>query len=154
VTLARAAAVVVAVCALSACGDRDTRPATTAAAPTHLTAPEYRRQATAICRRANAQLRGLAQPRSPSELREYVGRAQPVLARAVSDLDELDAPPSLDRAHARWLVKNRQALATLGELRSAGVIEALTRTRELVALNADAARIARTQLGLPTCAVG
>ena len=149
----RCTVVLLAAAALAGCrGDEPKRAAPATTRSDRLTLPEYRREANAICKRANREIRGLDQPDTPGELREFVGDARPIFSDAIDGLAELRPPVQLDRAHDRWLTQNRRVLAKLDDLEDAGLTEVLSRARDFARLNDEAVETAERRLGLTDCA--
>ena len=118
-----------------------------------LTADEYRKQADAICAKANKKIEALGEPDSIDEFRNLVEDARPTVEDAVEDLGELDPPEDLEKAHDRWMDQNERLLETFEKLETVEDEQELARLGEQFAEENEAAnRTAREDLDLDTCA--
>jgi hypothetical protein len=141
----RSAAALLAVsAALAGCGGGDSD-------GNRLSSAEYRRQADAICAKANADLRALEPPDSLAAMKDFVDDAKPIAQRAVDDLDELEPPQQLEQAHERWVEQNRHIVELLDELTEQQLPGVASKAREFDRVTKQTNETARDDLGLDEC---
>jgi hypothetical protein len=120
----RAAAAALAAALLAGCGGDD--------GPPRLAKAEYERRGTVICSDYRAALKKLGTPTQVSQFGDYIGRALPLLDRAVARLGRLRPPQERDEAFQSYLTGLRATRRRAVDLRSAaGKADAATVERLL-----------------------
>lgn len=119
-----------------------------------LSPAEFRQQADAICAKYQGQLDALAQPSSLAELKDFVGKAVPIIENGVADLDTLEPPDELADKWNRAMEINRQQLEIVHDLQDAVEAGDQAKIPDLIqrgnAASAQSTRLAR-ELGLEKC---
>jgi hypothetical protein len=122
--------------------------------PERLSQAEFRRQANAICARAQTELNTIPDPAVVSELPSYFGVVLPIARHELDELAKLE-PPADDESAFDRMLENGEETYALARRTSAAAEKG--DTEEVQKLLGDAAgvgavgdRLAR-QLGLPEC---
>ena len=90
---------------LTACGGDD-----------GLSKAEYRKQANALCRQANADLAKIPAPSDVAGLKDYVTKAKQVTTKAVDKMDALQPPEDLKADHDAHIADGRKVISMADEL--------------------------------------
>ncbi|MGB2952287.1 MAG: hypothetical protein WBB74_02705 [Gaiellaceae bacterium] len=126
-----------------------------------LSKSEFEQKADAICagyeRKVAAVFAGV-KAGNTAQLTAAIDKSLPLIKKGNDELSRLKPPKGLDRTYARWLRKSRTEESSARDLRDAIKGKDLAAVRRilgrLTAFERDQNRVARTELGLKTCARG
>ena len=120
----------------------------------HVSKAEFVAKADSICAAGQTEIARLAQPSTPQDLDEYLGKAIPIQKREVAEIRRLDWPDADKTRIERVLRAANDLIAAFEELRAAahsGDQEAITKADKAAAQAGAKMRSAARAYGFKVC---